>query len=151
VQRACRSMSLTLDRRLRRVHFTLSGMPTGPVPVEFPRVFVRYARGAAAHPCRGRAIVQRLLDLNHALWCCHRIGQPLRLTRRRTPRRSPISRNFAPLAAKKRPSIRSPLSFSIWICQLWALRPSRSKISASSAEIEAFPPGGRTYYRVYIR
>jgi hypothetical protein len=97
----------------RRDGFALSGVPTGLGPGDFPRVFARYARGAAARPCRGRAIVQRQLDLNHASRRRHRIGQPLRLTRRRTPRRSAISRNFLRLAAKKRPSNRSPRSFSI--------------------------------------
>jgi hypothetical protein len=43
----------------------------------------------------------------------NQMGQPLRLTKRRTPRRSLISRNFARLAANNRPSNRSPQSFSI--------------------------------------
>jgi hypothetical protein len=34
---------------------------------------------------------------------------------------------------------RSPRSFSIPCCQQWALKASRSKIAASSSEIEAFP------------
>jgi hypothetical protein len=45
MQRACRSMSLTLDRGVttHRDGFALSGVPTGPIPVVFSRVFVRYA------------------------------------------------------------------------------------------------------------
>jgi hypothetical protein len=41
--------------------------------------------------------------------------------------------------AKKRPSNRSPWSFSSRLFQLWALTFSRSKIPASSAEIDALP------------
>jgi hypothetical protein len=36
------------------------------------------------------------------------MGQPVRLTRCRTPGRSPISRGFAPVDAMKRPCNRSP-------------------------------------------
>jgi hypothetical protein len=105
---------------------------TGLDPGECPQVFLRNTRGAAAIPCRGKAIERRMLDGNHDSGCCHRIGQPLRLTRRRTPRRSPISRNFLRLAAKNRPTTgRSPQSLLIWICQLWALQPSRTKTPAS--------------------
>jgi hypothetical protein len=43
------------------------------------------------------------------------------------------------LAAKMRPSKRSPRSLPIASRQLSAVKPSRSKIPASSAEIEAFP------------
>jgi len=68
---------------------------------------------------------------------CHRSGQPIRLTRRRTPKRSPISRSLARVDAKKRPSNRSPRSLSIRLCQPWVLQFIRSKIPASSAEIEA--------------
>jgi hypothetical protein len=57
----------------------------------------------------------------------------------RTPIRSAISRSLARLAAKERPTKRSPRSFSIPCCQRRALKPSRSKIPASSFEIEAFP------------
>jgi hypothetical protein len=71
--------------------------------------------------------------------CCHRIGHPATLTRCRTPIRSAISRSFARLAARKRPTKGSPRSFSIPCCQRWALKPSRSKIPASSSAIEAFP------------
>jgi hypothetical protein len=51
---------------LRRDGFALSGGPAGLGPGDSSRVFVRYARGAAASPCRGRAIARRLLDSNHA-------------------------------------------------------------------------------------
>jgi hypothetical protein len=80
-----------------------------------------------------------IVDAIHDSGSSHRTGQPARLTRRRTPIRSAISRSFARLAAKKRPTKRSPRSFSIPCCQRWALKPSRSKIPASSSEIEAFP------------
>ena len=90
-------------------------------------------------PCSTGATESRLFDAIHDSWSCHRIGQPVRLTRRRTPIRSAISRSFARLAAKKRPTKRSPRSCSIPCCQRWALKPSRSKIPASSSEIEAFP------------
>jgi hypothetical protein len=57
----------------------------------------------------------------------------------RTPRCSPISRRFARVVAKKQPCNRSPLSLCIRLCQFSALHPSRSKIPAGSAEIDAFP------------
>src|SRR3984885_10710857 len=80
-----------------------------------------------------------IVDAIHDSGSSHRTGQPARLTRRRTPIRSAISRSFARLAAQKRPTKRSPQSFSIPCCQRWALKPSRSKFPASSSEIEAFP------------
>ena len=46
-----------------------------------------------------------------------------------------MSRIRARVDAKKRPSNRSPPSSSIRFCQFWALKFSRSKIPASSAEI----------------
>jgi hypothetical protein len=57
----------------------------------------------------------------------------------RTPRLLLISRSFARVVAKNRPTRRSPLSFANRSCQLRTLRPSRAKIPASSAEIDAFP------------
>ncbi len=54
----------------------------------------------------------------------HRIVEPVRSTRCRTPRRSPISRSLARVDAKKRPSNRSPRSRSSRFCQLWALHPT---------------------------
>src|SRR3984885_12445838 len=80
-----------------------------------------------------------IVDAIHDSGSSHRTGQPARLTRRRTPIRSAISRSFARLAAEEAPTKRSPRSFSIPCCQRWALKPSHSKIPASSSEIEAFP------------
>jgi hypothetical protein len=87
-------------------------------------------------PCRGRAFERRQLNAIHEPRSCYRATQPARLTRCRTPKRSAIWRNFARVAAKKRPISRPSPSFSIRFCQLWALHFSRSKIPASSGEID---------------
>jgi hypothetical protein len=75
----CRRRSIGVLQPLRD-GFALSGVPTGLGPGDFPRVFVRYARGAVASPCRGKVIERRLLDSNYASRYCHRIGRPRRLT-----------------------------------------------------------------------
>jgi hypothetical protein len=63
---------------------------------------------------------------------CHRAGKPARLTMCRTPRRSAISRSFAPVVAKTRPSNRPSPCFSIRFCRLWALQFSRTEIPGRS-------------------
>jgi hypothetical protein len=117
--------------------FSRSCLAAGLDPGGFPRASTSYVCGAAAiPPCAANC---RQPDAVRESRSCHRSGQPVRLTRCRTPRRSPISSRFARVDAKKRPSDRSPPSLSIRLCQLWALKFSRSKVPASSAEIEAFP------------
>jgi hypothetical protein len=123
--------------RARTGKFTRSYPAAGLDPGGFPRASTRYVCGAAAiPPCAANCRQPDAVRVSHS---CHRSGPPVRLTRCRTPRRSPISRSLARVDAKKRPSNRSPPSLSIRLCQLWALQFSRSKIPASSAEIEAFP------------
>ncbi len=117
--------------------FSGSYLAAGLDPGGFPRASTRYVCGAAAiPPCAANGRQPDAVCESHS---CHRSRQPVRLTRCRTPRRSPISRSLARVDAKKRPSNRSPPSLSIRLCQLWALQFSRSKIPASSAEIEALP------------
>ena len=117
--------------------FSRSCLAAGLDPGGFPRAPTSYVCGATAiPPCAANC---RQPDAVRESRSCRRIGQPVRLTRCRTPRRSPISRSLARVDAKKRPSNRSPPSLSTRLCQLWALQFSRSKIPASSAEIEAFP------------
>jgi hypothetical protein len=41
----------------------------------------------------------RLLDLNHALWCCHRIGQPIAIVG--------IERDHGSLETGRRPLVRA--------------------------------------------
>jgi hypothetical protein len=47
---------------------------------------------------------RRQFDAIHDSGSCHRAGQPARLTRCRTPRRSAISRSLARVVAKNRPN-----------------------------------------------
>jgi len=121
--------------RARTGRFKRSCLAADLDPGGFARASTSYVCGAAAIPhCAANC---RQPDAGRESRSCHRSGQPVRLTRCRTPRRSPISRSLAREDAKKRPSNRSPPSPSIRLCQLWALQFSRSKIPASSAEIEA--------------
>jgi hypothetical protein len=114
----------------RQVQPFLSGCGLGSR--RFSRASTGHVWGAAAiPPCAANC---QQPDAVRESRSCHRSEQPLRLTRCRTPRPSPISRSLARADAKKRPSNRSPPSLSIRLCQLRALQFSRSKILASSAE-----------------
>jgi hypothetical protein len=91
----------------------------------------------------GHIFAQRQCDWPTAVRCDsmsgHRQWQPARFTGRRMPRRSAISRSLARVVAKNRPSSRPSRSLSIRFCQFWALQSSRSKMPASSTEIDALP------------
>jgi hypothetical protein len=97
--------------RARTGRFSRSCLAAGLDPGGFPRASTRYVCGAAAiPPCAANC---RQPDADRESRSCHRIGQPVRLTRCRTPRRSPISRSLARVDAKKRPSNRSPPSLDM--------------------------------------
>jgi hypothetical protein len=95
--RACNAV-----RRARTVRFSRSCLAAGLDPGGFPRASTSYVCGAAAiPPCAANC---RQPDAACESRSCHRSGQPVRLTRCRPPRRSPISRSLARVDAKKRPS-----------------------------------------------
>jgi hypothetical protein len=115
VQHACRSMSLTLDRGLTtssgRVHSLRDANRPGlcGVPLSLRQICSR-GRCASMPRQSDRAATARSKPRFMVLSSNRTTPQ---LTRRRTPRRPAISRNFLRLAAKNRPSNRSPRSFSI--------------------------------------
>lgn len=116
-----------------------SRAPDSLEPGDIRQVAIRRARAATALPRWGNGIGQRQVDASHNSGSCHRTGQPVRLTRCSTQKRSPISPGFARVDAMKRPITDNRRAFLAGSASAGRYNSAARRSRPSPAEIEAFP------------